>query len=156
MLIWQTWMRLLSGGYGGLVVDGWWCRVILLSSTVQLTTWLFWEPLGCLFPYWGYAMVELGCANVNILLLFQENPLCTKNNNRDKLLLTSMADQVDNIRGRQKLARGSGMEMEKDSWRQFCNLLVHSKVLYINIRYCNCGLMGWCNQNIWSSKPPVI
>ena len=60
-------------------------------------------------------MVELGCANVNILLLFQENPLCTKNNNRDKLLLTSMADQVDNIRGRQKLARGSGMEMEKDS-----------------------------------------
>ena len=58
-------------------------------------------------------MVELGCANVNIHLLFQENPLCTKNNNRDKLLLTSMADQVDNIRGRQKLARGR--EREKDA-----------------------------------------
>ena len=42
----------------------------------------------------------------------QENPLCTKNNNRDKLLLTSMADQVENIRGRQKLARGRGREIE--------------------------------------------
>ena len=51
--------------------------------------------------------------------ILQENPLCTKNNNRDKLLLTSMADQVENIKGRQRLARGKEgtekREIEKGS-----------------------------------------
>ena len=37
--------------------------------------------------------------------MFQENPKCTKNNNRDKLLLTSLADQLDMGRGRDRLAR---------------------------------------------------
>ena len=37
--------------------------------------------------------------------MFQENPKCTKNNNRDKLLLTSLADQLDLGRGRDRLAR---------------------------------------------------
>ena len=33
--------------------------------------------------------------------LFQENPACTKNNNSDKLLLTSLADQIENNRVRE-------------------------------------------------------
>jgi hypothetical protein len=34
--------------------------------------------------------------------LFQENPACTKNNHRDKLLLTSLADQIEKNRIREK------------------------------------------------------
>jgi hypothetical protein len=40
-----------------------------------------------------------------ILPLLQENPACTKNNHRDKLLLTSLADQIENTRIREKLDR---------------------------------------------------
>ena len=31
--------------------------------------------------------------------------MCTKNNNRDKLLLTSLADQIENKKRREKLGR---------------------------------------------------
>merc|ERR1712083_138325 len=41
-----------------------------------------------------------------------ENPLCTKNNNRDKLLLTSLADQLDKNRG--KLRRTGGTYAKQD------------------------------------------
>merc|ERR1711892_868567 len=34
-----------------------------------------------------------------------ENPLCTKNNNRDKLLLTSLADQIENKKRKEILGR---------------------------------------------------
>ena len=39
---------------------------------------------------------------VKTLDKLQENPGCTKNNNRDKLLLTSLAEQIENSRGREK------------------------------------------------------
>ena len=46
------------------------------------------------------------CADAHALL--QENPACTKNNNRDKLLLTSLADTLENTRGRDRQNRGRG------------------------------------------------
>ena len=44
--------------------------------------------------------------------LFQENPACTKNNNRDKLLLTSLADQIENNRVRESNYRTKTREQE--------------------------------------------
>jgi hypothetical protein len=42
--------------------------------------------------------------------MLQENPACTKNNHRDKLLLTSLADQIENTRIRKKQSRTKSKE----------------------------------------------
>ena len=34
--------------------------------------------------------------------------MCTKNNNRDKLLLTSLADQIENKKRREEILGGKG------------------------------------------------
>ena len=46
------------------------------------------------------------------IYLFQENPACTKNNNRDKLLLTNLADQIENNRVRESNYRTQTRDQE--------------------------------------------